>query len=106
MTPSLEGWPNNAEEAPSPHLETLTPLDANPVLHCHGGPCHKESSPVGWLLYDKDLCHKRVSRLSIIGQAQPSGILKWKIFWRKELKMEKMKMTFFIFNLKDTACKI
>ena len=31
MTPSLEGWPTKAKEAPSPHEVRLTPLDTNPV---------------------------------------------------------------------------
>ena len=32
MTPSLEGWPTKAKEAPSPHEVRLTPLDTNPVF--------------------------------------------------------------------------
>ena len=32
MTPSLEGWPTKAKEAPSPHEARLTPLDTNQVL--------------------------------------------------------------------------
>ena len=33
MTPSLEGWPTKAKEAPSPHEVRLSPLDTNPVFH-------------------------------------------------------------------------
>ena len=33
MTPSLEGWPTKAKEAPSPHEVRLAPLDTNPVFH-------------------------------------------------------------------------
>ena len=36
MTPSLEGWPTKAKEAPSPHEVRLTPLDTNPVYQCLG----------------------------------------------------------------------
>ena len=32
MTPSLEGWPTKAKEAPSLHEVRLAPLDTNPVL--------------------------------------------------------------------------
>ena len=32
MTPSLEGWPTKAKEAPSPHEVRLAPLDTNPVF--------------------------------------------------------------------------
>ena len=32
MTPSLEGWPTNAKEAPSPYEVRLAPLDTNPVF--------------------------------------------------------------------------
>ena len=32
MTPSLEGWPTKAKEAPSPHEVRLTLLDINPVF--------------------------------------------------------------------------
>ena len=32
MTPSLEGWPTKAEEAPSPHELRLAPLDTKPVF--------------------------------------------------------------------------
>ena len=32
VTPSLEGWPTKAKEAPSPHEVRLTPLDTNPVF--------------------------------------------------------------------------
>ena len=32
MTPSLEGWPTKAKEAPSPHKVRLAPLDTNPVF--------------------------------------------------------------------------
>ena len=32
MTPSLEGWPIKAKEAPSPHEVRLVPLDTNPVF--------------------------------------------------------------------------
>ena len=34
MTPSLEGWPTKAKEAPSPHEVRLAPLDTNPVFQC------------------------------------------------------------------------
>ena len=36
MTPSLEGWPTKAKEAPSPHEVKLSPLDTNPVFQCLG----------------------------------------------------------------------
>ena len=32
MTPSLEGWPTKAKQAPSPHEVRLAPLDTNPVF--------------------------------------------------------------------------
>ena len=32
VTPSLEGWPTKAKEAPAPHVVRLTPLDTNPVF--------------------------------------------------------------------------
>ena len=32
VTPSLEGWPIKAKEAPSPHEVRLAPLDTNPVF--------------------------------------------------------------------------
>ena len=32
MTPSLEGWPTKAKEAPSPREVRLAPLDINPVF--------------------------------------------------------------------------
>ena len=34
MTPSLEGSPTKAKEAPSPHEVRLVPLDNNPVFQC------------------------------------------------------------------------
>ena len=34
MTPSLEGWPTKAKEAPSPHEVRLTSLDTYPVFQC------------------------------------------------------------------------
>ena len=37
MTPSLEGWPTKAKEAPSPHEVRLAPLDTNPVFQSLGG---------------------------------------------------------------------
>ena len=37
MTPSLEGWPTKAKEAPSPHEVRLALLDTNPVLQSLGG---------------------------------------------------------------------
>ena len=36
MTPSLEGLPTKAEEAPSPHEVRLAPLDTNPVFQSLG----------------------------------------------------------------------
>ena len=36
MTPSLEGSPTIAIEAPSPHEVRVAPLDANPVFQCLG----------------------------------------------------------------------
>ena len=36
MTPSLEGWPTKAKEAPSPHEVRLAPVDPNPVFQCLG----------------------------------------------------------------------
>ena len=36
MTPSLEGWPTKAKEAPSPHEVRLAPLDTNPVVQSLG----------------------------------------------------------------------
>ena len=35
MTPSLEGWPAKAKEAPSPHEVRLAPVGTNPVFYCH-----------------------------------------------------------------------
>ena len=32
VTPSLEGWPTKAKEAPSPHEVSLAPLDTNPIF--------------------------------------------------------------------------
>ena len=37
MTPSLEGWPTKAKEAPSPHEVRISPLDTNPVFQSLGG---------------------------------------------------------------------
>ena len=37
MTPSLEGWPTKAKEAPSPHKVRMSPLDINPVFQSLGG---------------------------------------------------------------------
>ena len=37
VTPSLEGWPTKAKEAPSPHDVRLAPLDTNPVFQNFGG---------------------------------------------------------------------
>ena len=34
VTPSLEGFPTKAKEAPSPHEVRLTPLEANPIFQC------------------------------------------------------------------------
>ena len=36
MTPSLEGWPTKAKEAPSPYEIRLAPLDTNPVFQSLG----------------------------------------------------------------------
>ena len=35
LTPSLEGLPTKAEEAPSPHDVRLAPLDTNQLNHFH-----------------------------------------------------------------------
>ena len=37
MTPSLEAWPTEAKEAPSPHDVKLAPLDTKPVTECLKG---------------------------------------------------------------------
>ena len=34
MTPSLEGWPTKAKEAPSLHEARLALLETNPVFSC------------------------------------------------------------------------
>ena len=36
MTPSLEGWPTKAKQAPSPHEVRLAPLDTNTVFQSLG----------------------------------------------------------------------
>ena len=36
VTPSLEGLPTKAKEAPSPHEVRLALLDTNPVFQCLG----------------------------------------------------------------------
>ena len=36
MTPSLEGWPTKAKEAPSPHEVRMSLLDTNPVKRGSG----------------------------------------------------------------------
>ena len=36
MTPSLEGLPTKAKEAPSPHEVRLAPQDTNPVFNVSG----------------------------------------------------------------------
>ena len=45
MTPSPEGWPTKAKEAPSPHEVRLAPLDTNPVFQSLGGKAFKKYSP-------------------------------------------------------------
>ena len=35
VTPSLEGWPTKAKEAPSPHEVRLALLDTNPVFQAY-----------------------------------------------------------------------
>ena len=42
MTPSLEGWPTKAKEAPSPHEIRMSPLDTDPVFQSLGG-THQKS---------------------------------------------------------------
>ena len=37
MTPSLEGLPTKAKEAPSTHEVRMAPLDTNPVFQNLGG---------------------------------------------------------------------
>ena len=37
VTPSLEGWPTKAKEAPSPHEVRMSLLDTNPVFQSLGG---------------------------------------------------------------------
>ena len=37
MTPSLEGFPTKAKEAPSSHEVRLALLDTNPVFQCREG---------------------------------------------------------------------
>ena len=46
MTPSLEGWPTKAKEAPSPHEVRLAPLDTNPVFSKSRGKIIKKLSNV------------------------------------------------------------
>ena len=36
MTPSLEGWPTKAKEAPSPHEVRLAPLDITQYFNVSG----------------------------------------------------------------------
>ena len=52
MTPSLEGWPTKAKEAPSPHEVRLAPLDTNPIFQgLRGNPIESKvsfSSRIGW----------------------------------------------------------
>ena len=36
VTPSLEGSPTKAKEAPSPHEVRLAPLNTSPVFQCLG----------------------------------------------------------------------
>ena len=36
VTPSLEGLPTKAKEAPFPHEVRVAPLDTNPVFQCLG----------------------------------------------------------------------
>ena len=50
MTPSLEGLPTKAKEAPSPREVRLAPLDTNPVFRSLG---------------DKPLLNKQVKSLKI-----------------------------------------
>ena len=37
MTPSPEGWPTEAKEAPSHHEVGMAPLDTNPIFQCLWG---------------------------------------------------------------------
>ena len=37
MTPSLEGWPTRAKEAPSPHEVRLATLDTDPLFGPNSG---------------------------------------------------------------------
>ena len=46
-------------------------------------------------------------KLDIAGQSESSEILKWKIFWKKKIKLKKMKIKIFNFLSKIArACKI
>ena len=46
MTPSLEGWPTKAKEAPSPHELRLALLDTNPVFQSLGEELSSVLSPL------------------------------------------------------------
>ena len=56
VTPSLEGLPTKAKEAPSPHEVRLTPLDTNPVFQSLGG--RGGGGIIKQLSIIKQLCHK------------------------------------------------
>ena len=58
MTPSLEGLPTKAKEAPSPHEVRLAPLDTNPAFQCLG----KE------IQLEIDKCNKYYRHLDYIKQ--------------------------------------
>ena len=60
MTPSLEGLPTKAKEAPSPHEVRLALLDTNPVLQCLGKVHHviKEKHGGGMMMLTTKLVKK------------------------------------------------
>ena len=97
MTPSLEGWPTKAKEAPSPHKVRLALLDTKPVFQSLGGNNLFCENPVfEQLLYNFWVYAKRIffcDEVSIRGLVNDKeGLLKcWshnlmkinyqKVFW-------------------------
>ena len=86
MTPSLEGLPTKAKEAPSLHEIRLVPLDTNPVFQCLGGSLSMQTDLSTWdncLLWEFN--YNSIRNTSILGgDIKIAAIYK---IWRNDLNI-------------------
>ena len=93
MTPSLEGLPTKAKEAPSPHEIRLAPLDTSPVFQSLGVNQQIQKNQFLWSPINSKIFSHMISSPTLYQEKFSTAKTKTKNWWIRNRHSKKTKKT-------------